>query len=133
MRKINFVAILVTAIFTYGSFASLDVDGSHDTKQSNQKVKTPWLLNNPASFHESKVVMHDLREDSASMAIFSSVIDRLLPTLDSHTDGEVVDALEHFFWGMRDGLAIELGALDGHPDTKSNSAMINNVFNNEVK
>ena len=119
MRKIIFVAILVTAIFTYGSFASLDVDGSHDTKQSNQKEKTPWLLNNPASFHESKVVMHDLREDSASMAIFSSVIDRLLPTLDSHTDGEVVDALEHFFWGMRDGLAIELGALDGHPDTKS--------------
>ena len=24
-----------------------------------------------------------------------------------------------FLMGMRDGLAIELGALDGHPDTKS--------------
>ena len=80
MGKITFAVILVMAIFTIGSFASLDVEGSHDTKQSNRKEKTRWLVNNPASFSESKVVMRDVREDSASMAIFSSLIDSLLPT-----------------------------------------------------
>ena len=33
--------------------------------------------------------------------------------------GEVVDALEHFFWGMKNGLAMEIGALDGSPHTRS--------------
>ena len=61
MVKITFAVILVMAIFTNGSFASLDVDGSHDTKQSNRKEKTRWLVNNPASFSESKVVMRDVR------------------------------------------------------------------------
>ena len=119
MKKIVFFVILVTVIHIYSSLASLDADGNRDTKPSNHMEKTPWLVNNPASFHESKVVMRDMREDSASMATFSGIIDKLLPTVNSYTDGEVVDALEHFFWGMRDGLAIELGALDGHPDTKS--------------
>lgn len=119
MREIIFVVILVNVIHTYSNLASLDVRGSNYTKHLNHIEKMPWLVNNPASFHESKAVMRDVRKDSASMAIFSSIIDSLLPIVTSATDGEVVDALEHFFWGMRDGLGIELGALDGHRDTNS--------------
>ena len=38
--------------------------------------------------------------------------------LNIHT-GEVVDVIEHYFWGIRNGLAMEIGALDGSPHTRS--------------
>ena len=38
---------------------------------------------------------------------------------DRNTDGEVVDAIEHYFWGQTNGTAIELGALDGSPISRS--------------
>ena len=99
----RFFVIHVTVFHIYNSLASLDADGSRDTKHSNHMEKTPWLVNNPASFHESKVVILDIREDISSMATFSSIMDKLLPTVNSYTDGEVMDALvEHFFWGMRE-------------------------------
>jgi hypothetical protein len=61
--------------------------------------------------------LHDHRKLGVSE--FVSIVDYYLPRVDGFTDGEVVDALEHFFWGQKNGLAIELGALDGSPNTKS--------------
>lgn len=40
-----------------------------------------------------------------------------LDKINAFTDGEVVDAYEHCFWGMDDGLTVELGALDRSPTT----------------
>lgn len=39
--------------------------------------------------------------------------------VDAFTDGEIVDSVEHFFWGMVNGTAMEIGALDGSPATRS--------------
>eukprot|EP00596_Hydrurales_sp_CCMP1899_P006569 CAMPEP_0119053892 /NCGR_PEP_ID=MMETSP1177-20130426/74715_1 /TAXON_ID=2985 /ORGANISM="Ochromonas sp, Strain CCMP1899" /LENGTH=61 /DNA_ID=CAMNT_0007033963 /DNA_START=220 /DNA_END=402 /DNA_ORIENTATION=- len=50
------------------------------------------------------------------MTIFADIASMKADTI---VDGEVVDALEHFFWGMRDGVAMELGGLDGTPNTRS--------------
>ena len=74
-----------------------------------------WLVNNPDYFHalNKTGVMLDVRNDSAKMTEFIQLSDSLLDKLKRGTDGEVVDAMEHYFWGMRDGMAIELGALDG--------------------
>jgi hypothetical protein len=38
---------------------------------------------------------------------------------DGITDLEIVDAIEQFFWGMTNGYSMEIGALDGSPDTRS--------------
>ena len=64
-------------------------------------------------------VMKDVRQNETAMAGFAALSDEVLSKTDGWTDGEVVDAMEHFFWGMRDGLSIELGALDGSPHTRS--------------
>jgi hypothetical protein len=43
----------------------------------------------------------------------------LLGLVDAFTDGEFVDVMEHFFWAIGNGIAMELGALDGSPKTRS--------------
>lgn len=82
---------------------------------------TRWLVNYPRIFHDHQVngVMEDISNDSAAMETFKKVIQFHLDRTDGFTDGEVVDALEHFFWGMKGGVAMELGALDGGPGTRS--------------
>lgn len=52
-------------------------------------------------------------------ALFNRVLNDQLENLNRATDGEIVDALEHFFWGKKEGVAMELGALDGTPATHS--------------
>lgn len=47
------------------------------------------------------------------------MVEKLLSKVSDMTDGESVDVLEHFFWGKRHGLAMELGALDGSDATHS--------------
>ena len=55
----------------------------------------------------------------AFQSTIRSQLDRIDSTLATASDGEVVDALEHFFWGLQGGVAVELGALDGTPNTHS--------------
>lgn len=79
-----------------------------------------WLLNNPPYFHKGmRNGMHDVRNNGTAMAFYEQSSDILLDRTDGWTDGEVVDAMEHFFWGMREGVAIELGALDGSEHSRS--------------
>ena len=53
------------------------------------------------------------------MGSFGSAIDVALVHVDGFTDGEIVDSVEHFFWGQVNGTAMEIGALDGSPATRS--------------
>jgi hypothetical protein len=82
-----------------------------------------WLLNYPKDFHNRSAHLGDglvnVAKDPEQLKAFEKMVDYFLPRVDGFTDGEVVDALEHFFWGQRNGLAIELGALDGSANTKS--------------
>jgi hypothetical protein len=82
-----------------------------------------WLINYPKDFHNRSAHLGDglvsVLNDKEQMKDFETIVDYFLPRVDGFTDGEVVDALEHFFWGQKHGLAIELGALDGSQNTKS--------------
>ena len=83
-----------------------------------------WLLNNPHAFHNRLVrgQLIDIHRNTTAMQAFQSSIQSQLDRIDASTasaDGEVVDALEHFFWGLQGGVAMELGALDGTPNTHS--------------
>lgn len=83
----------------------------------------PWLLNYPTDFHNRSSHLGDglidVRGDPDQVKQFDVLVGHYLPRVDGFTDGEVVDALEHFFWGQKHGLAIELGALDGSINTRS--------------
>ena len=82
---------------------------------------THWLVNYPRIFHDKQVngLLEDIKNDTQAMNTFQSSIQYQLDRTDGFTDGEIVDALEHFFWGLKGGVAMELGALDGSPNTRS--------------
>ena len=83
-----------------------------------------WEVNNPIFFRINNSINHngqllDVRNDVSNMTFFETISQWHLDRTDVYTDGEVVDAMEHFFWGKRNGIAMELGALDGSPGTRS--------------
>ena len=92
-----------------------------------------WLVNFPVEFHVNSVnslgVLVDVTDDAADLKHFVEFSDYFLSLLESSTDGEMVDALEHYFWGQRNGVALELGALDGSPGTNSMTYEYEKGFN----
>jgi len=95
--------------------------GGAETNATSKGPHTRWLVNYPRIFHDHQVQgsLEDFKNDTTAMQQFTSTIQWHLDRTDAFTDGEVVDALEHFFWGLRGGVAMELGALDGSPSTRS--------------
>lgn len=87
-----------------------------------------WLINHPEAFHEGNS-LGTLADDTNMIEFENNIDDFLSRTVGSITDGEVVDAMEHFFWGKRNGLAIELGALDGSEETQSMTYAYEKSFN----
>lgn len=90
-----------------------------------------WLVNTPPNFHEHSFrngTMIDAKSDAEVMAKFESERQFYLDNPCSHTDGEVVDALDHYFWGMTNGLAMELGGLDGSHGTRSMTVSFEEKF-----
>ena len=55
----------------------------------------------------------------AEMKVFEKFCESFVWNIRLIVDGEIIDAIEHFFWGKRKGIALELGALDGSPHTHS--------------
>ncbi len=82
----------------------------------------PWIVSLPASFVETitaKGKMLDVRSNADDISFQRAVSNINLERIDGNTDGEMVDALEHFFWGLKNGIALELGAADGSAGTSS--------------
>eukprot|EP01031_Cornospumella_fuschlensis_P033666 gene33666-40728_t len=83
-----------------------------------------WVVNAPSSFLQGvklacyNELSNQRRNDTLTTSL-DRYIDARLPTLNSIVDGEDVDAIEHFFWGLTNGIAMEMGALDGTHDTMS--------------
>jgi len=86
-----------------------------------------WENNVPAFFQQyinSSEVNYrnellDIHNNSDEINRFEQIAESCLNTTDNHTDGEHFDAMEHFFWGKLNGIAMELGALDGSNNTYS--------------
>ena len=80
--------------------------------ETSYSEKQSWLVNNPPEFHENNKLLGkltDVNDNVKNMTFFSEFSDYFLLRTDAFTDGEVIDALEHFFWGKTNGLAMELG------------------------
>lgn len=90
--------------------------------QSQNHDIPSWVVNYPLDFHNRSTHtgdMLDMRNDSNIMKRFIRLVDYFLPRVDGFTDGEIIDAIEHYFWGQMNGLALELGSLDGSTNSKS--------------
>ena len=62
---------------------------------------------------------YDVRDRPQEMAIFEDSVSS--GERAGASDGEDVHAIENYFWGVRGGVVLELGALDGTPDVSSMS------------
>jgi hypothetical protein len=94
--------MLIEAILSYLFISSL----------SAEDVATPhhprWLVNYPPIFynhshghsHELGQLLDASTDRNYNMTIFESSVESLITSrLDVATDGEIIDVLEHFFWG----------------------------------
>ena len=135
-----FVLVLSVLHFNYlaeGQSGEAAPDSPESTPQGEILSTPTWIVNNPPFFkerhhgdhnategtqkqqHHNQSPLMDKREDKAAMDSMKSMLEERLRRTDGFTDGEVVDAMEHFFWGQFGGIAMELGALDGSHDTRS--------------
>ena len=55
----------------------------------------------------------DCRKGECEMEMFTIFSKKYGRFVSGNTDGEDIDAIERYFWGMSNGIVIELGALDG--------------------
>ena len=89
--------------------------------------KAEWVVNNPWYFqkhHTSDSLgprgrLVDMKGNKTAMDVMEKMLEERLQRTDGFTDGEVVDAMEHFFGVNLVGVALELGSLDGSHNTRS--------------
>jgi hypothetical protein len=127
--------MLVSALFWLVLHVNIfSVFSNHHHVQEDQ-VRPAWLMNWPERFRrdaldastiESPVI--DVLNDPEEMVAFDMLIRREMAILSNYVDGENVDAIEHFFWGKKGGISIELGAIDGSAATMS----MTHVFESEL-
>ena len=80
-----------------------------------EQAEYTWIANFPEDFHHrsfERGETTDARSDSIQLKVFDSIISKAMNGID-YGDGEIVDVLDHFFWGQTEGLAMEMGAVDG--------------------
>lgn len=104
----------------------------HHHHHLNNDTSIPhWLVNLPTYFLDNldkHAKLLDFTKDFNSINLFTNTSDDMYEKIDAYTDGEFSDSIDHFFWGMKNGLAMELGALDGSPKTRSMTHEYEKVF-----
>ncbi len=81
-----------------------------------------WVVHAPLPFREGKYrgnQIIDSRDSPFTPKLTEIYYQTALQDAHGSTDGESVDIIDHFFWGYRGGIALELGSLDGTPMTHS--------------
>lgn len=98
-------------------------------------TNSTWLLNEPPDFRSraSRITQQGLRDmwfEDTIMDSFRQTITkyRSKKNVDTGTDLELIDAIEHFFWGHMGGLSLEIGALDGTVGRDSVTADLETLF-----
>jgi len=80
----------------------------------DKAVVVKGIFFNETQYNDRWGTLNDMnkREDE-EMLKFKVWLNETMPKVHPYSDGEDVDAVIHFFWGKRDGIVLELGALDG--------------------
>jgi hypothetical protein len=82
-------------------------------KRNPQESLPSWIVNYPRVFFTRLPTSRDVRNNPDEMKSFVDFYNAAINGPMVGVDGENVDVVEHFFWGLKDGVSIELGALDG--------------------
>jgi hypothetical protein len=83
-----------------------------------------WIVQNPPSFKVETIMtaVHD-----HELVQFDMVLKQSYKFIYKIGDGEFTDLLEHFFYGMINGTAIELGAVDGTHRSSSQTLLFEDL------
>lgn len=102
--------LVVSSVFLFSSSSSTD---------GNEQPA--WLVNEPEAWQQNvhSGVLVDARNNDTRVTQFANFADYNVMRVNGFTDGEIIDAVEHFFWGKIGGVAMELGALDGSLNSNS--------------
>jgi hypothetical protein len=89
-----------------------------------------WVVHAPQEFRHAANVsrMSRLETTNYTEANHQAFFNYHIPRTDGFTDGELIDVVEHFFWGKQRGLAMDLGALDGTSATRSMTQELEQTF-----
>eukprot|EP01040_Poterioochromonas_malhamensis_P008995 gene8995-9739_t len=102
---------------------------SHHVHHDND---TDWIINLPEAFEKGQLLDNQII-DTRSYPYTARLSDEYyrIALQDTHNanDGESIDIIDHFFWGFREGIVLEMGALDGTPATHSMSYWLEHIFN----
>jgi hypothetical protein len=101
---VGFILVAVLMLIQILTFR----DGLNAALNIEVLSQSDWLLNDP---HLLIKTLKDVSSDKEALEVF--IRNAMSLTSTNATDGEDFDALVSFFWGMRGGIAMELGAMDG--------------------
>lgn len=97
MHKVTSITLYVILLIGYGYFAI-------------SSLENDWILNMPGHFkkYDGKIEFETHVTQEYININYPKFVDK-----NGWTDGEDIDAIEHFFWGSSNGLVMEMGAVDG--------------------
>jgi hypothetical protein len=72
-----------------------------------------WVVQYPSAFMNRLPSSRDVRNNPEEMKSFFEYYNATIDEQKEGSDGENVDVIEHFFWGLKYGVALELGSSDG--------------------
>lgn len=94
----------------------------------NEEASPKWLVNLPRYMENKDFSISHLKQHHYLDKAFSNYVDDNIDKENGVSDGEFIDAVEHFFWGQTHGLALELGAADGSMTKRSVSSYLEKNF-----
>lgn len=106
MIIVRILSLLLVDMFVCSEF----MDESLDGMLKKAIVNMPDYFKNSSS---TKGELIDYRGNSEMMKKFEAYIPYHYSRRHKFSDGEAVDVVEKYFWGLSNGICIELGALDG--------------------
>lgn len=89
----------------------------------NPSKHPEWIVNYPREWPRANINLNEVFNDSHRMSEYETYVNNRLKRYyigkQPQYDGEEIDSIEHFFWGLEAGITIELGSRDGTPKTAS--------------
>jgi len=133
------MALALLLLCTTLTVAASPDGGSHASSHNNKREGSEEaraarvegsLVTKSAFFNETHLCdrwgqLNDMRKrEKAEMDKFDEWLERHTRTpTHPYSDGEWIDAVSNFFWGQRDGIVLEMGAVDGSVSTSVSLAM----------
>jgi hypothetical protein len=114
MTPLPHVQVFCSLFFVLLCFTS-SVASEHRNHRNLTELPS-WVKNCPSDFAAGKYMKDNSVKRPENVHLFHKVYQKVVMNdISPASDGESLDAVEHFFWNVKKGVVIELGAIDGTP------------------